>query len=194
MKKRTKGLVIMGIILLAVLPGLEYWYMMMTSPLTYYDIDGNTITIDVRSKATEIDLTDRNVKRLDYTTFSQFTNLERLYLSMNSLEEMMDLSIFEDLEKIHLSDNHIETIHGIANLSNLEELYLSDNYISEIQGLTGLPSLQTLSLKNNQITSINGLDDLSALKNLYIAGNPLNPEECEEAFQRYSWINIIGCD
>ena len=83
----------------------------------------------------------------------QFTNLRRLQLDNNIIEEIpaKALTMLTQLEWLDLSFNNIEEISGLDTLVHLRDLSLAHNRIKTVGGLDALKKLQVLSLANNLI-------------------------------------------
>ena len=83
----------------------------------------------------------------------QFTNLRRLQLDNNIIEEIPEkaLAALTQLEWLDLSFNNIECISGLDTLVNLRDLSLAHNRIKAVGNLDALKELQVLSLANNLI-------------------------------------------
>lgn len=85
----------------------------------------------------------------------QFTNLRKLQLDNNIIEEVVGLENLVHLEWLDLSFNNIEVIGGLDTLVNLKDLSLASNRIQTIGNLDALAgSLQVLSLANNLIEDL----------------------------------------
>lgn len=83
----------------------------------------------------------------------QFTNLRKLQLDNNIIEEIPEKSLesLTQLEWLDLSFNNIENICGLGKLVHLRDLSLAHNRIKTICNLDSLTKLQVLSLANNLI-------------------------------------------
>ena len=87
-----------------------------------------------------------------------WTNLQKLYLDNNQIEEIPpQIASLTNLQKLYLYDNQINIIpDSIAN-SQLRELYLSNNQINIIPDSIAKSQLQILYLGYNQIKYISNL-------------------------------------
>ena len=92
----------------------------------------------------------------------QFTNLRKLQLDNNIIEDVTGLDKLIHLQWLDLSFNNIEHISGLEKLTSLKDLSLANNRLKAITNLQSLAgSLQVLSLANN---SIAGLKSVSLLQ------------------------------
>ncbi|XP_002738338.3 slit homolog 2 protein [Saccoglossus kowalevskii] len=102
-----------------------------------------------------------------------------LYLDVNKLKSIPDLSRLKNLHTIDLSNNDITTITNttFANLPKLATLILSYNHIGCIPPGTfrGLHSLRILSLHGNDISTLpsGAFDELESLSHIALGANPL---------------------
>ena len=99
------------------------------------------------------------------------TELRRLDLSGNALEDISALSGLQALESLDLSDNEVSDLAPLAGLTELRRLDLSGNRIDELWQISGLPKLEVLLLDGNRLADIGALTHLGRLENLGLAGN-----------------------
>ena len=100
-------------------------------------------------KLTELEIkTRRLLKKIEH--LDGLTNLTRLVLRRNNIEEISGLDNFVNLESLDLSHNEITEIKGLSNLKKLWSLNLESNKITEVKGLQGL-NLTFLNLRNNPL-------------------------------------------
>ncbi len=92
----------------------------------------------------------------------QFTNLRKLQLDNNIIEEVCGLENLTQLEWLDLSFNNIEVISGLDKLNKLKDLSLANNHIQTIENLDSLcDCLQVLSLANNLIDGLKNVSSKS---------------------------------
>ncbi|XP_077992142.1 slit homolog 2 protein-like [Glandiceps talaboti] len=102
-----------------------------------------------------------------------------LYLDVNNLKSIPDLSYLKNLVTVDLSNNNIKTITNttFTNLPKLSTLILSYNHIGCIPPGTfqGLHALRILSLHGNDISTLpeGSFADLSSLSHIALGANPL---------------------
>ncbi|MFW6274504.1 MAG: leucine-rich repeat domain-containing protein [Spirochaetota bacterium] len=83
------------------------------------------------------------------------------------------LSSFTELERVDLSYNHIEDIGALSKLVRLRYLNLRDNRLSEnaADPLSVLARLEYLNLRDNDLRRIDGLGNLTSLRYLNLHSN-----------------------
>jgi Leucine-rich repeat (LRR) protein len=99
---------------------------------------------------------NRALKRSDFLVseinLQGLTELERLYISMQLLEEM-------DLK--HTPKLKLLWCVNLAGCQNLEEISVRNNFLEEID-LSNLPALKTLHCNSNRLSNL----DITLLQNL----------------------------
>ncbi|KAI8480481.1 Slit 2 protein, partial [Branchiostoma belcheri] len=102
-----------------------------------------------------------------------------LYLDMNQINIIPNLSHLKHLTRLDLSNNMISKIsnNAIANLTQLSTLILSYNNLRCIspKAFAGLKALRILSLHGNQLSTIpqEAFKDLQSLSHIALGANPL---------------------
>ncbi len=108
-----------------------------------------------------------NYENEDISILSNFTKLEDLVISFNSVTNIKPLEKLTNLTGLTLSYNSISDLKPLANLTNLEALYIGNNPITDltpIKNLKNLKSLWFVENKNlNDISPIAGLTQLTKL-------------------------------
>ena len=99
------------------------------------------------------------------------TELRRLDLSGNAIEDISALSGLQALESLDLSENEVSGLAPLAGLTELRRLDLAGNRIDELWPLGALPKLEVLLLDGNRVADIGALTHLGRLENLGLAGN-----------------------
>lgn len=102
---------------------------------------------------------------------SNLTNLVKLNLDCNNIEDISSLANLYNLEELSLQVNKIKNIEPLAGLVNLKVLNLTDNNIEDISSLVELKNLEYLYLQINEIKDISILLELPELKILDIDDN-----------------------
>ncbi|XP_039279477.1 protein phosphatase PHLPP-like protein isoform X1 [Nilaparvata lugens] len=103
--------------------------------------------------------------------------LERLYLSCNSLNCISILSNFTNLRSLHLAYNSITHLPDscVSAWSELEELLMSGNQIQYLPGnIVKLQHLRVLRIHSNNLRSCPSLSGISGLRVLDVAHNQLD--------------------
>jgi hypothetical protein len=99
------------------------------------------------------------------------TNLEYLFLSINSVTDMSPLSALTKLKVLDISSNsryYELDISALAGLTDLTELFLSENYITDISALADLTKLELLNLSKTGLGNVGPLAGLTNLEKLYL--------------------------
>jgi Leucine-rich repeat (LRR) protein len=106
---------------------------------------------------------NRALKRSDFLVseinLQGLTELERLYISMQLLEEM-DLKHTPKLKLLWCESNSLARVN-LAGCQNLEEISVRNNFLEEID-LSNLPALKTLHCNSNRLSNL----DITLLQNL----------------------------
>lgn len=120
---------------------------------------------------TYIDLSERNIIRMEENAFKGFEKIEFLYLSNNKIQNIEALKILCNLKVLFIRDNTIEDISPLRYLTELDHLDLSNNRIEDVSAIEKLHYLYMLNLSNNKIKDVNCLKDLTLLRVLYLSSN-----------------------
>lgn len=88
--------------------------------------------------------------------------------------DMAKLSEFTALERLDISGNSVTDLSEVGKLSTLKKLYAANNDISDVSALAGLTSLEYIGLRGNSITNADVLFELDNLKYLHLSGNKLS--------------------
>ena len=119
----------------------------------------NTFTPDLDTPAT-------NIRISDISVLAEFTQLEKLILRDNHIEDISPLSNLTNLQYLDLSENPIiqTNLFPLGNLYRLTHLNLRETNTTDLSILTNFTALTYLNLHSN--TNINTLAPLSQLTNL----------------------------
>ena len=116
-------------------------------------------------------------------SLNQLENCERLGLSTNAIDRIINLPKLKNLKIMSLGRNNIKRIVGLEEIGQtLEQLWLSYNQIEKLEGLNPCIKLHTLFISNNRIRSwdeIAKLAQLPEIKSLLIIGNPIYAGEVD---------------
>ena len=107
-----------------------------------------------------------NGKRIaDVSPLAELTQLEKLYLKQDGIDDISALGGLVNLENLDLSGNkEISDVSALANMTKLKTIDMSGNKIENINVLSNLEELGFVNLANNQIKA---LPDLSKLTKVY---------------------------
>ena len=110
-------------------------------------------------------------------SLNQLESCEKLSLSTNQIERIINLPKLKNLKILSLGRNNIKRIVGLEEIGqSLEQLWLSYNQIEKLEGLNPCIKLHTLYMSNNRIKSwdeVAKLAKLPEIKSLLLIGNPI---------------------
>eukprot|EP00578_Thalassiosira_sp_NH16_P005802 CAMPEP_0181131760 /NCGR_PEP_ID=MMETSP1071-20121207/30629_1 /TAXON_ID=35127 /ORGANISM="Thalassiosira sp., Strain NH16" /LENGTH=193 /DNA_ID=CAMNT_0023218039 /DNA_START=1364 /DNA_END=1945 /DNA_ORIENTATION=- len=133
-------------------------------------------------EATEIKLCFQTppINKLDTKVFGTLKKCQKLSLSTNMIDRMVNLTGMSELKILSLGRNNIKKIEKLEDVAGtLEQLWISYNQIASLDGLSCLTNLVTLYCSNNLIKSFAELDKLKAneqLRDVVLLGNPMYSE------------------
>ena len=155
--------------------------------------DENEIYKDEMEKITGISGNGINTKEIvmDLTGLEKATNLTRLDLDNNKIENIEPLKGLTNLTSLYLQSNKIENIEPLRGLTSLTSLYLVYNKIGNIEPLKGLSNLTSLSLYNNKIENIEPLKGLTNLKILWLNSNKIENVEPLKGLISLTHLNLF---
>ncbi len=102
-------------------------------------------------EVTAIDLSDNQIKSFTSSQINRFSNLERLNLSNNLLEDIPSLTL-PKLKKLKVKYNKLVSLSNL-NLPSLKKLKAGNNPITHLSNLY-MPQLKKLKIKNAPIKSV----------------------------------------
>lgn len=160
----------------------------MLPPITKMDKDITTLTA-----CEHLGLSTNAIEKIG-PGLKDLKNLKRLSMGRNAIRKLEQLDI-PQLEELWLSYNKIDKLSGLDKLKNLKVLYMSNNQISnwtEIERLANqCPELVDVLFVGNPIYNNAPSEQdyrymmLQRLPKLTkLDGNPVDPEEREEAERR----------
>ena len=152
---------------------------------------GDIVTRDMFPLIKELDLSGELINDKSASIGIKYlTNLEKLNLSDNNLDNLDFLSTITTLKEIDLSYNQISNLDAVIGNEELEILNLSNNKISELSKLQYLHKIKKLDLSNNELTSINALSSSYSLESLFVNYNQLN--EYIECLSNLEYLKELG--
>ncbi|QUC23699.1 uncharacterized protein UV8b_07940 [Ustilaginoidea virens] len=148
------------------------------------------------SDTEEIMCTHSRIRSISSLRLERFSNVVRICLRQNSIQEieglapladtLKDIDLYDNLishmrgldelrklTSLDLSFNKIKHIKNISHLTQLKDLFLVANKISNIEGLDSLDKLTSLELGSNRIRELKNLDKLKSLEELWVAKNKI---------------------
>ncbi|MDE0467378.1 MAG: leucine-rich repeat domain-containing protein [Candidatus Poribacteria bacterium] len=99
--------------------------------------------------------------------------LTTLGASAREITNLTGLEYATQLVRLDLWENKIQDVNPLSNLTQLQQLHLQANRIMDIKAFAGLTELRHLHLWGNQIRDISVLANLTKLESLLLAGNPI---------------------
>ena len=165
----------------------------LTGTLTITDIS----PLRGLASLTDLDLTQSRITDLSpLADLKSLTDL-RLFGTLIDDNDLTSLTSLlgglTQLKKLYLGHNQINNITPLTNLADLTALGLQANQISDITPLQNLSTLTFLNLGHNQITDVSPLEGLTSLRSLHLSDNPiadLAPLRRLKAKNPNMWIDI----
>ena len=109
---------------------------------------------------------------------------EKLSLSTNQIERIINLPKLKNLKILSLGRNNIKRIVGLDEIGQtLEQLWVSYNQIEKLEGLNPCVRLHTFIATNNRIKSwdeVGKLSQLPEIRNVFFACNPIYGDRSRE--------------
>lgn len=149
--------------------------------VVFTDIRGKKVNIQVKNNIKSLDLSMRNITRLDNNFCDFLPELETLWLNGNRLVSLHE-NVFQgvpNLRKLYLFHNKIKHINSesFKPLRGLKQLDLFSNKLSNLSSnlFFSLPNLEKLELNFNEINYFDELifSKLNKLIDLVISNNNL---------------------
>lgn len=133
------------------------------------DIDYTTLPQEVLSKLRVINLTQSQLKSIDFLKGA--TSMFSLNLAFQEVQDLSPLAECKELVSLSGRDNPIEDLTPLAGLSKLKRISLYSGQIKDLTPLSGLTALETLELYDNQIEDLTPLSALTNLMELELIDN-----------------------
>ena len=133
-------------------------------------------------EATEINLCLQSppIAKLDTKVMGSLKKCQKLSLSTNMIDRMVNLTGMSELKVLSLGRNNIKKIEKLEEVAGtLQQLWISYNQIASLDGLACCTNLTTLYCSNNAIKSFSELEKLKSnteLKDVLFLGNPMYSE------------------
>ena len=151
------------------------YYLKLSNPNYIKPSDENEIYKYEMEKIIELRAENINTKEtaMDLTGLEASTNLRKLNLYNNKIENIEPLKGLTSLTYLLLDGNKIENIEPLKVLTNLISLSLFNNKIENVEPLKVLTNLTSLSLFNNKIENVDPLKGLTNLTSLGLYSNKI---------------------
>jgi len=135
--------------------------------------------VDLNDMPDLINLTDLGLVAMSLFTdeplnidgIRNYSNLERLNLASNFIQDYSPLAAIDSLIEVRLAGNDIEDLSFFSTLTNVTQLDFSGNSISDVTPLANMAQLQNLNLSSNQISDVTRLAALTQLQKLDLSYN-----------------------
>lgn len=131
----------------------------------------------------QLTVTESSITSIPAYVFKPLSNVVKLNLSNNLLEDLPDgLGQLHNVKYMNFADNYITSLEKLPlNLVHLTTLNFNNNKIVSIDGIQNLASVEKIDLRRNKIKTIELIKPLlqqvmgpgSKLHNIYISSNPL---------------------
>lgn len=122
-----------------------------------------------------------NERLEDLTPISNLTQMTRLILVQNGIDDISPLRNLINLTELDLGGNHnISDISVIGGMKKLQRLTLDTNDITDISVLADLSELNNLDISNNKISSLPDVSRLNKIEFLYASSNMLKNEDVKK--------------
>ena len=95
------------------------------------------------------------------------------------------------LERLNLAYNHIENIQPLTHLRHLTDLRLHGNEIVDVRPLATLNRLEILNIENNQIIDLSPLDGLGLTEFIYDAVCLIEATPVEDRIENRSYPSVF---
>lgn len=148
----------------------------------------------------QLTVSEGSITSIPAFTFKPLTNLVKLNLSNNLLEELpQGLDQLTNLKYLNFADNYITSLRNLPhNLKNLTTLSLNNNKITNIDGIENITSLEKIDLRRNRLASIADLRPLilllqskdSKIYNIFISHNALPKTYRADLFNLFNGVRF----
>ncbi len=111
--------------------------------------------------------------KISAVSLEENTELLKVVLSGNKIENVDDISRLISATSIDLSDNSIKTLPDMSSMAALKAFYVANNQIESIDNLEKVTTLTTLDISGNKIKDAKKLEKLTSMVSLYIGKNEI---------------------
>ncbi|RLV91574.1 hypothetical protein JA1_003814 [Spathaspora sp. JA1] len=146
----------------------------------------------------QLTISETSISRVPAYTLKPFSNLIKLNLSNNLLEDLPDgLDQLVSIKYLNFADNYITSLKKLPNnLSQLLTLNMNNNKLTDLNGLENLQSLQKIDLRRNKLTELKQLKPIVSLfmkhpdkfDSVYLSQNKLPKNYRGELFNLFNGV------
>ena len=179
-----------------------YWRLgkTSTSEITATDLEGlaqleayqagivDLTGLQYATNLTRLSLESNNINNI--SALEGLTNLESIDLAGNEISDISPVKDLANLQTLLIGRNDISDISSLENMTNLNFLELSYNNIEDITPLKKLTNLEILLLSKIDVTDFSALNELSNLVGLSLADNNISDISLLKNFTNLEWISL----
>ncbi|EGW33766.1 uncharacterized protein SPAPADRAFT_133450 [Spathaspora passalidarum NRRL Y-27907] len=146
----------------------------------------------------QLTISETSISRVPAYTLKPFSNLVKLNLSNNLLEDLPEgLDQLVSIKYLNFADNYITSLKKLPkNLSQLLTLNMNNNKLTDLTGLENLLSLEKIDLRRNKLSEIKQLKPVVSLfmkhpdkfNSVYLSQNKLPKNYRGELFNLFNGI------
>ncbi|XP_013193462.2 centrosomal protein of 97 kDa [Amyelois transitella] len=126
------------------------------------------------TKNDTLDLSRRELKKIEKAPAEESNTIINLILDQNELQRLDNIDTYSRVENLSICNNFLLRMHGVSRLTNIRILALNNNGILQIEGLKDLIYLKVLKLAGNNIKSIEHLNHNMHLEHLDLSNNQIS--------------------
>ncbi|CAF1034133.1 unnamed protein product [Brachionus calyciflorus] len=126
----------------------------------------------------KVDLSNKNLKKVDYLFLKQYVESIIINNDADSLTDSIEGPIELHVQTICLDNNFLNKLDNLEYFVNLKNLSLANNRLVEIRTLSKLINLEYVNLLNNSLIGLEPFKDLKNLTWLNLSGNQIKSLDC----------------
>lgn len=156
---------------------------LQTSPIQIVEREQKNLPDNKWFYLKQLTVSEGSITSIPSFVFKPLSNLVKLNLSNNLLEDLPDgLEQLHNVKYMNFADNYITSLRKLPpNLLHLTTLNFNNNKLTSIEGFEGLCCIEKIDLRRNKLKDINLLLPLilqfmkpkTRLSNVFISSNPL---------------------
>ena len=168
------------------------------STVSPFSKDYQTLPDSKWSFLKQLTVSETSITRIPSFIFKPLSNLVKLNLSNNLLEEIPHgLDQLVNIKYLNFADNYITNLENLPrNLKYLSALNFNNNKLSDLSGLEHLHSLEKIDLRRNSLESLESLKpivlqfikSLQKFNNVYLSSNSLPKTYRSDLFNLFNGV------